>query len=393
MNISANGAILARETIYIDLVSSSFSSTSVGKQLDFCTYCPKMCRHACPVSTTTGRETLTPQTKMSQLNQLRLGRQSWTDDNVDPLWACTGCRQCTTYCEHGNEPGLVLMAGRARAVAEGASHPGLADYPKRFRTREVRLVDQLSTHVSEDRLADAGAIGFWPGCDAVDKGLDDIDATLSLFDRVGADEVKIVDANVACAGYPLLAGGLSDMFRWHANKAARTLERFGTVIVNCSACVYAIKALYPAEGISVSSEILSLSEFLAQSIARAPDAIAAPTNKKTVYYHDPCYLARYEGIVEAPRTVLQTVADVREFAWSHADTECCGGGGLLPKTMPDVADAMARRRLREVAKGGGGTVVTSCGTCAFMLKSNAPSGVDVCDLPTAVWTALSNATD
>ncbi|HWN69518.1 MAG TPA: hypothetical protein VNM90_17875, partial [Haliangium sp.] len=43
----------------------------------------------------------------------------------------------------------------------------------------------------------------------------------------------------------------------------------------------------------------------------------------------------------------------------------------------DVADGMARRRLREVTRGGGGTVVTSCPTCVFMLGRNAPDGVEV----------------
>jgi Fe-S oxidoreductase len=78
--------------------------------------------------------------------------------------------------------------------------------------------------------------------------------------------------------------------------------------------------------------------------------------------------------------VLGRVADVKEFAWSHGETECCGGGGVLPKTMPQVADAMARRRLDEVVRAGGGTVVTACGTCKHMLARNAPEGVIVRDL-------------
>jgi Fe-S oxidoreductase len=82
--------------------------------------------------------------------------------------------------------------------------------------------------------------------------------------------------------------------------------------------------------------------------------------------------------------VLSRVVDVVELSGSRTDTECCGGAGLLPKTMPEVADSMARRRLREVAGRGGGTVVTSCATCAFMLRRNAPSGVTVLDLPAAV---------
>src|SRR4051812_28920989 len=150
-----------------------FSSGSVARQLDDCTFCPKMCRHACPVSTASGRETHIPQAKMDRLNQLRLGRAAWTAESTDPLWACTGCRHCTMYCDHGNEPGLVLLSGRAAAVANGAPHPALASYSERFRAREQRLSAQLATSFG-NRLASEGELGLWPGCDAIDKDLGDI---------------------------------------------------------------------------------------------------------------------------------------------------------------------------------------------------------------------------
>jgi len=201
-----------------------------------------------------------------------------------------------------------------------------------------------------------------------------------LFDRIGADHVRMVDSGQVCGGYPLLAAGFVDMFRWHAGKVAAELKRYKTVIMNCSACVFALRALYPAEGVSLNTEILHLSEFLAQSAERLP----SPKQKPRVYYHDPCYLARHTGVIEAPRRVLARVAEVREFEWSHTDTECCGGSGVLPKTMPETADAMAKRRLAEIARKGGGTVVTACSTCAFMLRRNAPNTVTVKDLPDAI---------
>jgi Fe-S oxidoreductase len=52
--------------------------------------------------------------------------------------------------------------------------------------------------------------------------------------------------------------------------------------------------------------------------------------------------------------------------------------------MPLVADQMSRRRLAEVQAAGGGMVVTSCATCAFMLKRNAPPSVEVAGLATAM---------
>ena len=205
-------------------------------------------------------------------------------------------------------------------------------------------------------------------------------AQLALLDRVGVEHVRLVDSARVCGGYPLLAAGHPDSFRWHATRVAQELARYRTVVMSCSACVYALRALYPAEGVHVPAEVLHLSELLAPLAGRiAPTAEARP-----VYYHDPCYLARYLDLTEAPRKVLGRVAEVRELGWSHRDTECCGGGGMLPKTMPAVADEMARRRLREVAAAGGGTVVTSCGTCKHILARSAPVGVDVRDLAEVV---------
>ncbi len=361
-------------------MSERFTPADVARQLDDCTFCPKMCRHACPVATTTGRETLIPQAKMDRLNKLRSGIEPWSAEAADPLWGCTGCRHCTVYCDHGNEPGLVLFGGRAEAQRRGVAHPALTGYADRFRARDERLARQSKEQFGADRFAESGQVGFWPGCDTTDKGAVDVAAALAVFARAGAEHVKLVDAGLACAGYPLLAAGLTDLFRWHAGKVANVLRRFRTVVINCSACLYALRAQYDGEGVAVRTEVLSLAEFLAQHASRLP----TPATRRSVYYHDPCYLARYAGVIEPPRQVLAQVATVRELSWSRQDTECCGGGGLLPKTAPSTADAMARRRLAEVAAKGGGMVVTSCGTCAFMLRRNQPASVEVADLPTAI---------
>jgi Fe-S oxidoreductase len=290
------------------------------------------------------------------------------------------------YCDHGNEPGLVLLTGRATAVEHGTTHPALAGYPERFRAREQRLSVQLRM-LFESRLASAGELGFWPGCDAIDKGASDIAAALAVLDRVGLEQVRIVEAVQACAGYPLLAAGHRDLFRWHAGRVAASLRGFRKVAINCSACLYALKAQYPAEGINLRTEVVSLAELLAPAAAN----LACPITRRSVYYHDPCYHARYNNVIEAPRRALGQLAEVRELGWNKTDTECCGGGGLLPKTMPLVADQMAKRRLTEIHASGGGMIVTSCATCTFMLKRNAPPSVEVADLATAMATLSETA--
>ncbi|MGN6105880.1 MAG: (Fe-S)-binding protein [Kofleriaceae bacterium] len=231
-----------------------------------------------------------------------------------------------------------------------------------------------------EHLASEGEIGYWPGCDAIDKGPGDIAAALALFERVGLEQVRLVDAPQACAGYPLLAAGHRDLFRWHAGRVASSLRNFRMVAMNCSACLHAVRAQYAAEGVTIRTEIVSLADLLAPHAT----SLACSLQRRSVYYHDPCYHARYNGVIEQPRKALAQLAEVREFGWNKTDTECCGGGGLLPKTMPLVADQMSKRRLAEVQSTGGGMVVTSCATCAFMLKRNAPPSVEVANLATAM---------
>jgi Fe-S oxidoreductase len=343
--------------------------------LEYCTFCPKMCRHTCPVSEATGRETLIPQAKMARLSQLRKGNQPFDAEHSQPIWACTGCRACKEACAHGVEVGPTLFAGRVEAQKRGEIPAGLDNFAERFRAREERLTRSIRDELPEEKFAHEARVALFPGCDALDKGVRDVKAQLDLIARVGREPVGLVDAQPVCGGYPLLAAGLPEAFRWHAGRVAKELSRYGTVLVGCSACTHAMRDLYPAEGVRVSAEILHVSEYVSREAQKLPEA-----KKDVAWYHDPCYLARWEKVMESPRQLLGKVAEVREFAWSHEQTDCCGGGGVLPKTMPQVADAMARKRLSEVAAAGGGTVVTSCGTCKHMLARNAPAGVEVRDL-------------
>src|SRR5262249_56152684 len=132
--------------------------------------------------------------------------------------------------------------------------------------------------VVEARGGGEGDMGYWGGWDAVDKAASDIAAALALFDRVGLDQVRIVDAPQACAGYPLLAAGHRDLFRWHAGRVASSLRGFRKVAIDCSACLYSIRAQYAAEGVSVRTDVVSLADVLAP----AAQNLACPLTRRSV---------------------------------------------------------------------------------------------------------------
>lgn len=361
--------------------------------LSYCTYCPKLCRHTCPVSHAEARETLVPQAKMATLRLLRRGDVETDADHAAVLYGCTGCLACTTACRHGITPGKHLLTARADMEQAGVGHPALADLPER-----VRETSQRAALVAREALGAMPAqvegslkgngegtgerdarIAFFPACD--DPGLGA--PALRLFARAGVTDAGLAAVSLGCGGYPLLAGGFPVAFRLHAEVVARELARYERVVMACPACVVTMREEYPRHGVALRPEVLHPTEFL-ESLAREGRLPLPHKDQEnaeaqgTAFYHDPCYLGRHSGLYEAPRRLLQAARmEVREFSRNQAEGECSGGGGVLPITAPATARAIAEHRLEEVREAGLETVVTACGTCKRQLGQ---SGVVVRDI-------------
>lgn len=97
-----------------------------------------------------------------------------------------------------------------------------------------------------------------------------------------------------------------------------------------------------------------------------------------VVWHDPCYLARQNGIVRAPREVLAAVGSA-EFdpAECGANTLCCGaGGGQMwtdQKTQKKRINVIRLESLQNTASQcGASKIATGCPHCLTMLESAKP---------------------
>jgi len=347
------------------------TSPDLDTSLSYCTFCPKLCRHACPVSNAEPRETLVPQAKMQAMNLVRRGTIDNTVENTAALYGCTGCLACTEACHLDVAPGRHLFTGRAEAQHAGTGHPALQDLPERVRGAAEKAA-RAARESAPGRSRAEAQLAFFPGCEAPETTA----SAMRLFDRIGAEYIAVAEVSLGCGGYPLHAGGFREEARMHAESLARELSGYARVVVGCPACAWLMKSEYPRWGVTLRPEIVHTVELLAEFAERLPIADAAPS--QTAYYHDPCYLGRWRGIYDAPRKLLHKArVDVREFSRSRAEAECSGGGGVLPLTMPDVAARIADNRLVEVRESGVATVVTACPTCKRQL---ARAGVVVRDI-------------
>ncbi len=349
------------------------SPPDLDTSLSYCTFCPKLCRHTCPVSNAEAKETLTPRDKMATMRLLQRAEVPRTVEQTEPLYGCTGCGACTDFCLHKVEPGQVLLRGRAEAERDGRAHPALHDLTARFAAKSTGAAAKLRAAVPAAKRPSEAQIAFFPGCDAPELA----PTMLALCERIGAEYVSVADGEHGCAGYPLFAAGRFDAFRIHAERVARQLAGYARVVVNCPACAWAMRTQYREHGVPLAPAIEHTSEFLEGYIERLPIA----KKRAAAFYQDPCYLGRWLGVYEAPRRLAARALDeLREFSRTRNQAECTGGGGLVPTTMPETARAIADHRLGEVRESSTKTVVTSCPTCKKQLSRDDVEAIDLVEL-------------
>ena len=87
----------------------------------------------------------------------------------------------------------------------------------------------------------------------------------------------------------------------------------------------ALRNEYPRFGLE--QPVYHYTELLADLVAQGAISLRTPLSGTRVTYHDPCYLARYNRITEAPRQLIEaTGAELVEMPRNGTNTFCCGAG-------------------------------------------------------------------
>ena len=81
-------------------------------------------------------------------------------------------------------------------------------------------------------------------------------------------------------------------------------------------------------------EVVHHTQLLNELLTRGDLSITKAVNRGRVTYHDPCYLGRYNGEVEAPRALIAALSgEFVEMERSGMNSRCCGGVAVLPLAM------------------------------------------------------------
>jgi Fe-S oxidoreductase len=318
------------------------------------------------------------------------------------VWDCVTCGACVHECpvsiEHVDHivdlrRSLVMVDSRLPAETETmlrdverASNPW-----GKPQTERAAWAEGLGVRVLEPGDPPPDVL-YWVGCAASfdERARASAESTAKLLLAAGLD-VAILGPRESCTGDPARRAGNEYVFQAFAEQNVSTLNEAGVtkIVASCPHCFNTLQNEYPDFG--GSYEVTHHSELLAELVERGK--LTPTAGDEAITYHDSCYLARHNDVLEAPRDLVAAIGRPLEMARSGKRTFCCGAGGAH-MWMEERGSQINEERAREAAATGAETLAVACPFCTVMLDDGVrQTGADlrVADVSTLLVEALEKA--
>jgi L-lactate dehydrogenase complex protein LldE len=200
-------------------------------------------------------------------------------------------------------------------------------------------------------------------------------ATVKLLEDAGC-AVDVPEAQTCC-GQPAWNSGDRATAKDLARRTIEAFESYDYIVVPSGSCGATIAKDYAAmfdvadpwraRAAAMGAKTHEVVSFLTDvlKIQRVPVEAAV-----TVTYHDSCSGLRSLGIKEQPRKLLASIQglDVREMAEPEV---CCGFGGTFCVKYPDVSNAMASDKTKNIEATGADLVLAGDLGCLMNIAGKA----------------------
>lgn len=366
------------------------------REIEYCTYCPKMCRFSCPIAQVECSETVTPTGKMTILRQVRDGTIPLDRDAANLMYDCSGCLVSRTYCEHEIEVIGAFEAARHEAVKAGVAPERVYKYLDTWKKYGNPFGENLNAKLRglapEELFTGSAPVVLFCGCTMLHYHPETLSAIVRVLRALNV-EFKIFSGERLCCGFPIFTLGHWDAAREQMAAVAGALADVETIISPCPTCVHNLKETYAEQGIELKSKVMHISELVAERISELE---IERRDRRKVIYHDPCHLGRYLGVYDEPRAILSSVLEqpMMEFFENREKATCCGGGGGLPVTHPLTARGIASNKISDYLDSGAEVLATACPMCRRALeRSGRDKGMAVEDVIQILSDCLAGSED
>ena len=171
---------------------------------------------------------------------------------------------------------------------------------------------------------------------------------------------------------PLAARATSSSSRAWPQQNVETFKEFKVkkVVSTCAHCFNTLKNEYKDFGIEL--EVVHHTQLLNRLVREGkltPVKEGAGAAKRSITYHDPCYLGRHNQVYEPPRELLEILpgAEFEEMERNSEKSFCCGAGGARMWMEENIGERINLNRTKEAVGTGADQIAVGCPFCRVML--------------------------
>ncbi|MBP1693997.1 MAG: protein of unknown function cysteine-rich region domain protein, partial [Chloroflexi bacterium] len=294
----------------------------------------------------------------------------------EAIWACTACGACVQICPVNNEPMRDILQIRRSLVLMENQFPKQLQAAFRGMERQVnpwgvspaermKWAQGLDVPTIDDNPEPE--ILWWVGCaPATDARAQKTARAFAQILNAAGINYAVLGENEQCTGDSARRAGKEDLFFGLATANVELLNEVKPkrIVTTCPHCLHTLKNEYPAFGgnykvihhTQLIAELISIGSLRLNPISN----VQHPTS--TITFHDPCYLGRQNGILEAPRQDLAASGlELVEMAHHEAQSFCCGAGGAqMWKEEEHGTKRVNAYRFGEALETGAGTLAVGC---------------------------------
>lgn len=344
------------------------------EQLERCAFCHDQCMSATPELVATGSQAHVVSRAAIRARLLDRGDVAWSAAAAAPLFYGLNDGWQREYCifmDEGQRIEPYLRRMRSQALSRGMAPAPVAAALARARASGnvygIGLPEVAPHGSGAERVVyihDAATRALTPAV---------VGTAVRVLEAAGA---QVADLAVGSGGMVELDLGDVELAREAANAVASAISDNGatTLVTTDPTLAYVIRYGYPYLGIVVKARVLHIAEFLA-----ARDIACRAGPRCDVVFHDPPWLSRGLGVVDAVREILRRVPGVRLLEPATSGRLVASDGPLAGYPDPAVARQIARERFVELSATGAELVVTASPYSQANLRA-CSRGIPVIDL-------------
>jgi Fe-S oxidoreductase len=314
---------------------------------------------------------------------------------IDPdvLWSCTSCGACVQQCPVDIEHVDHIVDMRRYQVLIESNFPtelnqlfkGLENKGNPWNMSPNARMDwakglefevkQVGTDVED--LDEVDWL-FWVGCAGAyeDRAKKTTRAVAELLDMAGVSFAVLGDGET-CTGDPARRSGNEFVFQQLAMQNAEVFKetKVKKVVSTCAHCFNTLKNEYSQFGVEL--EVVHHTQLL-NRLVREGRLTPVPQNggpKRSITYHDPCYLGRHNQVYSPPRELLTVLPDASftEMPRNSERSFCCGAGGARMWMEEKLGERINMNRTTEAVGTGADQIAVGCPFCRVMLSDGLTS--------------------